>query len=298
MATIGLVVVGLALGLVAIGHRSAWPSRQRWPLATGIVALLLIGLALLSGSYELRKIVGECLMPAGLVWLGLAGLAVALWRRRHRGLALAATALWGAYSLAGNVVLGGWMLSLLERPFAGVDPLREGRFDAVLVLGGGVSPREDGEASLTSAGDRVVLAARMFRAGLADTLVTSGPMRRLPDGRVVSDPALTAALWTDLGVPVERTVKIEGPSTTTDEIPAFRELVRARGWRRVGLITSAWHLRRALRLAGRAGLTVAPLPADRHEYRPFSARWLLPQEAGFREVQFASWEVLGALAGR
>jgi len=298
MISSGLTGVCLALAAAVTGPRPARLPRRAWLYATGVLALAVLGLALVPGNYGLRHVVGECLMTAGLVWLGLAAVAAALWRRRERGPALVATTLWGLYSLAGNALVGDSMLSLLERPYARLDPRRQGRFDAVLVLGGGATSHDDGTASLTAVGQRVVLAVEMYRAGQVDTLVTSGPTRRLPAGRVASDPAATVQIWADLGVPVERTAKLEGTRTTSDEIPAFAALVRASGWRRVGVISSAWHLRRAMRLAARAGLEATPLPAGRNEDHTVALRWLVPQEAGFREVQCACWELLGMLAGR
>jgi len=279
-------------------RRPARLTRSACFYAGGALALAVLALALVPGNYALRHVVGECLMPAGIIWLGLAAVAAALWRRRERRPALVVTALWALYSLAGNALAGDSMLSLLERPYARIDPLRQGRFDAVLVLGGGATAHDDGTASLTAVGQRVVLAVEMYRAGLVGTLDTSGPTRRLSRGRMASDPAATVQIWADLGVPVERTAKLEGTLTTSDEIPAFAALVRAHGWRRVGVISSAWHLRRAMRLAARVGLGASPLPAGRNEDHAFAPRWLVPQEAGFREVQCACWEVLGMLAGR
>jgi len=290
--------LALALGLVAAGQRRAWAGRKAWWTVSVAAALLVVALAFVPGNYALRHVVAECLMPAGLAWIGLAALAVALWRHRQLRLALAATALWLLYSLAGSAFVGDWMLASLERRYVGIDPLAQARFDAVLVLGGGATAREDGTAALTVVAERVVLAVRMFRAGLTDTLVTSGPIRKRSNGRIASDPAATVAVWSSLGVPAERTVKLEGTLTTSDEIPAFRALVKERGWRRVGVISSAWHLPRAMRLAKRAGLDVTPLPADRHEAHDLGPRWFVPQEVGFREVQSACWELLGMLAGR
>jgi uncharacterized SAM-binding protein YcdF (DUF218 family) len=295
---VGLLLGALLAALLAASRRRRFSATVRSALGGGAVALAIAAAALVSGSDELHKVVGECLMPAGLVWVGLGVLAFALWRRAQRGMALAATGLWVLLTAAGNPLLGGWLLGVLGRPYAHVDPLASGHFDAVVVLGGGVAPTADGQPSLTGDADRVVLAVRMFRAGLTDALVSTGAVRRLSGGRTVSDSEATLAFWAGLGVPAERMFKINGTRTTSDEIPAFRNLARERGWRRVGIITSAWHLPRAMRLARRAGLDAAPLPASGPERLEISWRNLLPQESGFRQVQFACWELLGMLAGR
>lgn len=298
MLPTALLIVAVLIGGLAALRLGSGPRWQGWTAAAGSIGIALIALAIAPGELLLRKAVAACLMPAGLVWVGLAALAVTLWRRGLRRPATAAAGLFILYTAAGNPVLGGALLSILERPYAPVDPLRVGRFDAVIALGGGASLREDGEPTLGCSADRILLAARLYREGAAATLVCSGPYVLLPDGRRAGDPEATEAVWVELGVPADRIVRLDGPATTSEEIPAFRDLAARRGWRRVGIVTSAWHLRRAMRLAARAGLDATPLPADRHEYREGFWRWIVPQDSGFRLVQTACWEFLGGLAGR
>jgi uncharacterized SAM-binding protein YcdF (DUF218 family) len=94
-------------------------------------------------------------------------------------------------------------------------------------------------------------------------------------------------------------VRLPGAHTTSEEIPALAEEVRRRGWSRLGLITSAWHMPRSLRLTAAAGLEVTPLAAD---FRSGEAQAtlveLLPSAAGASYVRLAAWEGLGMLLGR
>jgi uncharacterized SAM-binding protein YcdF (DUF218 family) len=237
-------------------------------------------------------------MPAGLVWLGLLALARILAQRAARPLAVAALALWLLYTLAGNVWFGSVVQTWLQRGYGTLDPFGQGRFDAVLVLGGGVEVGDDGSPTLTAAGDRVVLAVRLYRAGRTPLLLTTGPYLLLPGGVAASSAAATALIWRQLGVPEQGIVLLEGPRTTTDEVLALKTAVAERGWRRVGLLTSAWHLPRAMRLCRRYGVEAVPLPADAVGTPPPRLRFLVPQQDGFQSVQTACWETLGALAGR
>ena len=298
MLPTALLIVAVLIAGFAVLRRRSGSRWQGWTAGAGSLGIALIALAIAPGELLLRKSIAACLMPAGLVWVGLAALAVVLGRRGLHRPAVAAAGLFILYTAAGNPVLGGALLSILERPYAPVDPSRVGRFDAVIALGGGASLREDGQPTLGCSADRVVLAARLFRDGDVGTLVCSGPYVLLPGGRRAGDPEATEAVWVELGVPADRIVRLDGPATTSEEIPAFRDLVARRGWRRVGIVSSAWHLRRAMRLAARAGLDATPLPADRHEYREGFWRWIVPQDSGFRLVQTACWEFLGDLAGR
>jgi uncharacterized SAM-binding protein YcdF (DUF218 family) len=298
MASLALIVLAVVLGRALLRLRATsadWRTILSW---LAVAVLLLLAAALSPGDYELRKFVGLCLMPAGLVWLGLLAFARVLAQRAGRPFAGAALALWLLYTLAGNTWFGSAMLAGLQRGYAGFDPLGQGQFDAVLVLGGGVDVRDDGKPMLTAAGDRVVLAVRLFRAGKTPLLVTSGPYLPLSGGEATSTAAATSALWRQLGVPEKNIGLLEGPRTTTDEILALRTAVHERGWQRVGLLSSAWHLRRAMGLCRRFGVEVTPLPSDAVRLPPVRLRWLVPQDIGFLQVQAACWELLGALAGR
>ncbi len=298
MSCLGLIVAAVLLGDVALTHRASW-RRSRTVLAwAGVAALLALAAALSPGRYELRKFVALCLMPAGLAWLGLLAFACGLWRRRLRGPAVAAAALWLLATAAGNAWVGSALIDGLQRPYARIDPLAQGRFDAVAVLGGGVEVRNDGRPDLTAAGERAVLGVLLWRAGRTPRLVASGPYEPIAGGGVTSNAAATAVLWEQLGVPPASIVLLQGPRTTTDEVAALAQLVAERGWRRVGLVTSAWHMRRAIRLCARRGLEVTPLPAEALRVPGPQLRWLVPQEVGFWRVQHACWEVLGSLAGR
>jgi uncharacterized SAM-binding protein YcdF (DUF218 family) len=298
MISVVLIVLAVIVAGELLERRHTWSRRRQ---AWGWLALCtLLALSVVSspGAYELRKFVGLCLMPAGLVWLALLALARALSRRGSRRQAQVALALWVVYTVAGNAWLGSALTGWLQRDYTGIDPFGQGSFDAVLVLGGGVDVGEDGTPILTASGDRVVLAARLYRAERTALLVTSGPFIPLPGGRLVSGAAATATLWSQLGVPRKDIMLLEGPRTTTDEVRALKRAAKDHGWRRVGLLTSAWHLRRAMGLCRRYGVRASPLPADTIRMPPAQLRWVVPQADGFWRVQTACWEFLGSLAGR
>jgi uncharacterized SAM-binding protein YcdF (DUF218 family) len=75
-------------------------------------------------------------------------------------------------------------------------------------------------------------------------------------------------------------------------------LISQRGWQRVGVCSSAWHLRRVEALCRKEGLTVVPVPADfLSSPLPWSPLYAIPQARGFQNVQKALWEFLGAFGG-
>lgn len=259
-------------------------------------ALVCCGLLLwaLPSKLIATKVIGLLAMPAGLVWLGLLAMAgwpsLSRWNRGLAGLVLI------AYTLAGNSWCGGWLLDRLESPYAAM-PATEERFDAICVLGGGSSARPDGDAQLGPAGDRLIVPARLFLSGKTGHLVASGlNVTDIGGGRSLADD--TARLWQDLGIPDASITRLSTPRTTQEEIRAYKELMKTKDWRRVGVCTSAWHLRRVEKICRKEGVVLIPVPADfLSGPLPWSPMYAIPQARGFQNVQKALWEFLGAATG-
>lgn len=292
-------ILHLIAAAVLLG--TAWRHRRlsRRMRATGYAiaaACFALG-ALLPGLFFASKWLGSVLMPAGLLWLALLFGAAWMLARRQRGRRFALAVLVG-YWVAANGWSGAWLLRWLEGPFR-VQHDR-GPFEAVVVLGGGTSTRPDGSPQGSPSGDRILMAARLYHRGETARLVTTGTaVEGLFTHERISLAHHTATLLEELGVPAAAIVELEGPRNTKEELEAVAALVRARGWARVGLVTSAWHLRRAMRQADRVGLAITPIAADFRGGRPLpNAMELLPSAEGLYRTRLATWELLGAFAGR
>ncbi|MBI2741853.1 MAG: YdcF family protein [Rhodospirillales bacterium] len=143
-------------------------------------------------------------------------------------------------------------------------------YDAIVVLGGGVTPAAPPylvDPDLVDAADRVWHAARLYHRGLARRIIVSGGSLLARNG----DPATTEAeamrrFLVDLGVPSEAIVSESKSQNTLENIRNVRQMV---GEARVALVTSASHMPRALKLARQANLNVGAFPTD----------WRLPAEA-------------------
>jgi uncharacterized SAM-binding protein YcdF (DUF218 family) len=214
-------------------------------------------------SLFLGKLAAQLALPlsAALVLMALASACLALrWRR-------------GAALLLGVAlaVLGGastpWLAERLVAPLESAHPPTPlaalPSADAILVLGGGTKPalppREFPE--LANAGDRVLHAARLFRAGKAPLVVLSGG--RLPwQTRGPAEAQAMSQLLVELGVPREAIATEEESANTHENCLRSKPLLDARGARDVLLVTSALHLRRALATCLAAGLAVRAAPTD------------------------------------
>jgi uncharacterized SAM-binding protein YcdF (DUF218 family) len=257
--------------------------------------IVVLGLMLWSLPSPLiaKKVLALLILPQGLVWLGL--MAAVGWRelkRPARGFALLLLML---YTLAGNSWFGGWLLGKLESPYSA--PAGNMQFDAVFVLGGGSSSRPDGNTQLGPAGDRLIVPVQLFRAGRTPHLVASGlSVTEMTGSRSLADE--TASFWIDLGIPDASITRLSKPRTTREEIVEYKKLIAAKGWKSVGLCSSAWHLRRAEAICRDEGLRMVPIPADfLSGSLPWNALYAVPQARGFQNVQKALWEYLGVLTG-
>jgi uncharacterized SAM-binding protein YcdF (DUF218 family) len=246
----------------------------------------------------LSKLIGMLFMPTGLLWLGLVVAMLWAFRRRMLGLGCFLAFLFLGFSLAGNPQVGASLMGRLESTIPSL-PEKAAPFDAVFVLGGGSQVNERGRPFLGVSGDRIIEAARLWHAGKARCLVASGASDDARAGRR-NLGAETREIWESLGVPRAAIREIEEPCfITRDEIQAYAHLKTKEGWHRVGLLSSAWHLPRALALARRAGLEVVPIPSDERGRVPRFQLWhIVPQEEGFQKTQLACWEMLGRLVGR
>lgn len=137
--------------------------------------------------------------------------------------------------------------------------------DAIVLLGGALGPSVPNwlpQANLSLAADRLVFARQLYAAGKAPYILYSGGSLSGERPVEAEDGARLLQEW---GVPAQALV-VETHSRTTRENALYSlPLLRERGARRVLLLTSAWHLPRALvnfrAAAQREGLDIEFIPA-------------------------------------
>ncbi len=296
-----LFAAAIAVALVAAGlHDRAGRWRRPLRLLLQLFAPLLAAAAIAGApNFDIvEKLLTALIVPAGALWVATFALTWWLLLRRRRRQAAVALAAWCGFTLAGNVWAGQAMLAWLEDGFVAAPA--GARFDAVMVLGGGSDITPWGAPQLGTAGDRLRVGAELFASGRTPILVSSGSSIAQLNQQEERDLASeTASLWQQMGVPAAAIVQVPGPRNTSQEVAALSALARDRGWRRIGLVSSGSHLRRAMRLADDNGLRVTPIPADvRGELQPASIVGLVPSGPGFYSVQVSSKEIVAGLVGR
>ena len=241
--------------------------------------------------YYLNKIVWAMVNPFAIgMLLVVAGVVFAYLRRRKTcvGVLVAAVAwLWFWSMPLVSDALG----ASLEAEFKPEPISRLPTADAIVLLGGGMNAATNlcPYPNLCAAADRVWHAARLYKAGKAPLIVPSGT-----GADVCEVPFLR-----DLGVP-PRAIRAEAASRNTEENAKFvAELLKGRSRPKVLLVTSAWHMRRALLMYRRyaPNLEIVPAPAD-YEYtvkraQPFTGGDLCPDYYALEASGTAWKEILG-----
>ena len=241
--------------------------------------------------YYLNKIAWAFLNPLviGLL-LAVAGIVFACLRRRKTCVGLlvsSVTWLWfWSMPLVSNA-LG----ASLESEFESVAVEQLPQADAIILLGGGMGAATNvyPYAEIYAAADRAWHSARIYKAGKAPLIVPSG------SGCDCTEVPFLVAL----GVP-RAAIRAEAESRNTEENAKFvAELLKDRDHPKALLVTSAWHMRRALLMYRRyaPNLEIVPAACDYESTigrsDPFRCGDLFP-DYGALAVSCTVWkEVLG-----
>ena len=210
----------------------------------------------------LSKLIPLFIYPLGFALMlsilaaGILGLSVRLARLF---LLVAVSVLW----VASTPIFADHLGLTLERRYPPVAVEATPTADAIVVLGGGVEgpapPRLT--LDLSDAADRVLHAARLYRAGKAPVVVVSGGV--IPWlGSDIPEARSMQTLLEEWGVP-GASILAEGASRNTYENAVFtRQLLADQGLHRVLLVTSAMHMPRALATFTSAGIDAVPAATD------------------------------------
>jgi uncharacterized SAM-binding protein YcdF (DUF218 family) len=251
--------------------------------------------------YVASKILWFFATPSNLLpSLVLVGLVLAAWPRTHMlGLGLA---VWSAVVLvvAGLSPLANWLTLPLEQRFPTYRD--DGRPVAgIVVLGGSIQAADSivrGQLILNEAGERIVAIADLARRHPDARIVFSGGGGTLIDDDVAEAAGLARFAGT-LGLDARR-VTFEDRSRTTRENAVYvREMVDPKPDERWLLVTSAWHMPRAVGCFRQAGLDVTAYPVDFRTRGP-SDRWrpFAFSSEGLRRLDLVAKEWAGLLAYR
>jgi len=250
--------------------------------------------------FYLAKTLWFFAQPSGLLLLLLlTGAALLLAGRDRVGRRLVVASA-GLLLFGGWLPVSNWLMLPLEQRFSRAD--LAGGVDGIVVLGGGEEARiwaERAGHALNEAGERfteaVALARRYPKAKVA---FTGGAIELLTAPKVGADAA--RAIFADLGLAEGERLLFERKARDTWENAVLvKALAQPKAGERWLLVTSAWHMPRAIGAFRKAGFPVEPWPVD---YRTASL-WdaLRPFEApadGLKRFDTALREWVGLVVYR
>jgi uncharacterized SAM-binding protein YcdF (DUF218 family) len=252
-------------------------------------------------SYEWTKVLSLAVYPLSqsLLLLVLA-LLLSLLHRTHTAQAFLLLAVSWLY-LCSTALFADFLMATLEDDFPPRAMSVVAPAEAIVVLGGAISGDSHlgTQPNLNQAADRLIHAARLYQAGKAPLVVASGggqPGFR-PEAQLMQE---TMAL---MGVPQEAMLLERASRNTHDNARFTAVLLHGKGIRKILLVTSAFHMRRARDLFVAEGFEVVPAPTDyqRLASTPTISRWLpitddllrstlaLKEHVGFWVYRYRGW---------
>ena len=172
--------------------------------------------------------------------------------------------------------------------------------EAVVVLSGMINSlagRSDRPEFLSSA-DRILVGEEILRSKRANYLVISGG-----SGLILQKGESEAVIlnrWLERrGVASEQILIDADSRNTAENAIETAKIAKARGWKRVLLVTSAFHMPRSVLCFRKAGLEVVPVPADYYTFResPGPEAWF-PSMTSLELGTLAIKEYIGIAAYR
>jgi uncharacterized SAM-binding protein YcdF (DUF218 family) len=214
-------------------------------------------------AFIISRTLGFFAMPSNvLLMAGLIGLVLMRTKRAaHAGRRLAAAAI-VLFLVCGLLPFGKLVMAPLEARFPPWDAGR-GAPDGIVVLGGVIEPEvaDRPDSGLNEAAERITAVAGLARRYPAAKILFSGGDNILVPGGG-SEAEVAGALFTSFGIPASRVI-LEDKSRTTAENAVFsRDLAMPKPGERWLLVTSAWHMPRAVGAFRKAGFPVEAYPVD------------------------------------
>nr|WP_309502616.1 YdcF family protein [uncultured Roseovarius sp.] len=244
--------------------------------------------------FALSKLLGAALKLE--TWLLVLAL-VALWANLRSWLRVArfaSAALVLAILGIGLFPLGDVLMRPLEAEFSVKKDLA--KVDGIVVLGGGEdvpASRQSGQPQLGEGGDRYVAAMALAQAHPEARLLFAGGSGRLRDmnGTEISEAAIAERIFRAYGIETARMLFESRSRNTTENARFSHALAGPKDGEQWVLITSAFHMPRAVRSFSTAGWQeIVPFPVDfRTRAWPDGFGWNFQRNLGLSNTALREW---------
>ncbi len=245
------------------------------------------------------KVIWYFLQPSTFLIILFALGVLLLWRHRSRAAIQLMLGAAGIYAIGALTPLSNAILLGLEQQYTPPSLAKLDRIDGIIVLGGMVdtlvSAARD-EIALNEAAERLTETAVIARRFPASRIVLSGG-----DGallyRSTDEASVAKRFFTQIGIDPDR-ITVETQSRNTWQNAVFtKELIKPKPGERWLLITSAFHMPRAIGCFRAAEFDVIPWPVD-FRTRGWADLLRFPPgaSAGWKRIDLTTKEWIGYVA--
>lgn len=250
--------------------------------------------------FALSKVLGFFALPSNLlIAIGIVGLILLCTRFTRLGSWLVVTSL-VLIAIAGLSPLGNVLMIPLEQRFPAWNGSR-GAPDGIIVLGGAITPEVSAfrdAVALNEAAERITFTAELARRYPNARIVYSGGSNALLFGGAIEAPFAVRELEA-LGVAHDRIAAEEQSRNTIENAVYSRLVAQPKPGERWLLITSAFHMPRAIAAFRAAGFNVEACPVDwRTRGSLDAARFFGSLSEGLARTDAAVHEWVGLVAYR
>jgi len=136
--------------------------------------------------------------------------------------------------------------------------------EAIVVLGGATEPAQYPRQTVevNAAGDRILYAARLYKAERAPVILLSGGTITWMSNRGMTPADEMAEILDLIGIPSENVWRQSNSRNTYEDAFYSSQMLKENGIERILLVTSAMHMPRSVALFEHQGVEVIPAPAD------------------------------------
>jgi uncharacterized SAM-binding protein YcdF (DUF218 family) len=199
-------------------------------------------------AFVILKFFSHLMLPPASMALGfVVGAVLALVGRRRLGVAVALLSAFEALIFSAPPVTRALVAPLERYARDEASHAAPCCYSAIVVLGGGWNDR------------RTLHGARLYKRGIAQRIIVTGADLASEQDTTMPEAERMKHLLVLLGVPVDAITAEDAARNTAENIANVKKIV---GDEPVALVTSAYHMKRSLKLARRGALRAYAFPTD------------------------------------
>ena len=209
---------------------------------------------------ELLKFGASWILPPGIFFLLFFFLAYCCWKRRQKRLSITIFLVTFVFYLCSTSYVAGSLIGRLEDAYEPPSALPNA--DVIVVLGGGATsdtPDVTGTGTLCSIPANRLLTAVRLQKKLDIPIVVSGGQIYEDSGR---EADIARRILKELGVSEDRIILENKSLNTTQNAQYTANILKEHNFKQPLLVTSAFHMERAMANFDKLGIAATPYPCD------------------------------------